>query len=114
MLLQGSNGDRSLARTLQKHAGSTHIYHDILQLWQAGGMSLMKVLEVLESIDKLLVLANGPYNPSAGMSVVTLPRATHECQALLPMDINTEAGEAMSQEQCDPGVHSQSSNFCII
>lgn len=59
-------------------------------------MSLMKVLEVLESIDQLLVLANGPNNHSAGISVVTLARATYESQALLPMDINTEAREAMS------------------
>lgn len=56
----------------------------------------MKVLEVLESIDQLLVLANGPNNHSAGISVVTLARATYESQALLPMDINTEAREAMS------------------
>ncbi|KAH0521701.1 Vacuolar protein sorting-associated protein VTA1-like protein [Microtus ochrogaster] len=116
MLLQGSNGERSLARTLQKLAGSTHIHQDILQVWQAGGMSLMKVLEVLEvleSIDQLLVLANGPNNHSAGISVVTFARATHESQALLPMDINTEAREAMSKEQCDPGVHSQSRLYAM-
>lgn len=71
MLLQGSNGKPSLARTLQKLAGSTHIHHDILQLWQAGGMTLMEVPEVLESIDQLLVLANGPNSHSAGISVVT-------------------------------------------
>lgn len=43
MLLQGSSGELSLARTLQKLAGSTHIHHEILQLWQAGGMTLMEV-----------------------------------------------------------------------
>lgn len=42
------------------------------------GYELMEVLDVLESIDHLLVLANGPNNHSAGISVVAEARATHE------------------------------------
>lgn len=111
---EGSSGECSLVRTLQKLAGGTHIHHDVLQLRPAGVITLMELPDVLESTDQQLVLADGPNNHSAGISVVTEARATHESQVLLPIDINTEAREAISPEQCDPEDHSQSSNFCII
>lgn len=113
MLLQSSNWDallQELFRSLQAPPTSTMTSFSYGRL----GMTLMKVQEVLESIGQLLVLANGPNNHNAGISVVTLARATHESQVLLPMKINTEAREAMSQKHCDPGDHSQSSNFCIM
>lgn len=73
---EGSSGEHSLVRTLQKLAGGTHIHHDVLQLWQAGVMTLMEVPDVPESTDQLLVLADGPNNHSAGSSVLTEARAT--------------------------------------
>lgn len=58
-LLQGSPGESSPVRTLEKLLGSTHDCQ-VLQLWQAGRMALMEVQEVLESLGQWLVLTGRP------------------------------------------------------
>lgn len=78
MLLQGSTGAYSLAKILQKLAGSTHVCHEVLQLWQVRGWHCWTSRRSTRVLGSSYLWQAGLCEPSnsTGSSTVTKARAS--------------------------------------